>query len=53
MVFVMVTSDRDVMILFIFPCNFRLNTDVYIKYLEELVLTWIERVATWTSYVLQ
>ena len=45
LVFGVVTSDSDVMLSFIFPHGFRLNTEAYIMCLEEMVLTWIERVA--------
>ena len=40
--FGVVTSDDDVMYLFIFPRGLRLNTEAYIKSMEEVVLSWIE-----------
>ena len=44
MMFGMVTSDSDVMPPFIFPHHFRLNAEAYVKCLEKVILTWIERV---------
>ena len=38
MVFEVVISDDNAMLLFIFPHGLRLNMEVYIKYLEETVL---------------
>ena len=37
-------TDGDVMPSYIFPCGSRLKTEAYIKCLEEVVLSWIERV---------
>ena len=51
MVFGMVTSNGDIMPPFIFPHSLRLNTEAHIKYLEEIVLAWIERVAAGEPYV--
>ena len=45
LLFGLVTSVGDVMPWFIFAHNFRLNTETDIKWLEEEVLVWIERVA--------
>ena len=45
MSFEVVTSDVDVMPPFIFPHGLRPNTEAYVKYPEEAVLPWIERVA--------
>ena len=36
---------------FIFPLSLRINTDAYIKWLKEVVLTWIEREATRRQYI--
>ena len=43
MVFGMVTSNGDVMPPFFFAHGLRLNTEAYIKCLEEVVLPWIKR----------
>ena len=51
MVFGKVTSDSDFMPTFIFPCGFRLNMEAYIKYLEKVVLLWIEKMAVGKPYV--
>ena len=45
MVFGVIASDSDIMPPFIFLYGLRLNWETYIKCLEEVVLTWIERVA--------
>ena len=46
----MVSCDGDVMSSLIFPHSVRLNTEAYIKCLEEVVLAWIEWVAAgWLS----
>ena len=42
MVFGVAKSDGDVMPLSIGPHDLRLNTESYIKYLEDIVLTWID-----------
>ena len=44
-VFRVITSDGVVMVPFIFPPGLRLNTEAYIKCMEEGVLPWIEIVA--------
>ena len=49
-VFEVVTSDGDIMPLLIFPRGLRLNTEAYIKCLEEFVLTWIEKEAAGWLY---
>ena len=41
MVFGVVTNNGDVMLPFIFPHGDTHNTEAYIKYLEEVVLSWI------------
>lgn len=53
MVFGVVTSDGDVMPPFMFPQGLRLNTDGYIKCLEEVVLPWIKGVAGERPYAWQ
>ena len=50
MVFEVVTSDSDFMSLSNFPNGLRLYVEAYIKYLEEIVLPWIERVTTGRPY---
>ena len=45
MLFKVVTSNDNLMPLFIFSHSFKLNTEVYIKCFKEIVLPWIERVA--------
>ena len=45
-VFGVVTSEGDIMLLFIFLHGLSLNRETYIKHLEEVVPAWIERVAT-------
>ena len=52
-VFGVVTSDSDVMPLFIFLHDLRLNTVAYIMCLEEVALFWIERVAVERPYTWQ
>ncbi len=44
MVFGGITREGDVRPPFIFPLRLRLNTETYLKCLEEVVLLWIERV---------
>ena len=44
-VFAVVTSNGDIMPPFVFLHGFKLNTEAYIKSMEEIVLFWIERVA--------
>ena len=51
MLFGVVTSDVDVMPLFIYPRGLRLNTETNIMCLEEVVLTWICWVGAGRSYV--
>ena len=46
-----ITSNVDVMSPSIFPCCLTLNTEAYIKGLEELVLPWIQRVTAGRYYV--
>ena len=53
MVFVVVTSNGDIMHLFIFLYCLTLYTEFCIKCLEEVVLFWIERLAARRSYVYQ
>ena len=53
MVFGVVTSDGNVMLLFIFPYGFRLNTVAYIKCLVEVVLSWIKTLTIGTPYIWQ
>ena len=48
-----VTSDNDFIPLFILPHGQTLNTKAYIKCPEELVLTWIKKVASGRLYVWQ
>ena len=43
MVLGVITSDGDVIPPFIFPHGLTPNMETYIKYLEEVLLTWIER----------
>ena len=45
MVFEVVTSDGDVMPPFILPYCLTLNKEAFIKYLEEVGLNWMKRVA--------
>ena len=42
MVFGVVTSNGDIMPPFIFLHGFKLNMEIYIKFLEEVVLLWIK-----------
>ena len=51
MVFELVTSDGDVMTPLLHKLRF--NTEAYIKYLEEEVLLWIERVDAGRPYIWQ
>ena len=53
MVFGVVTKDGDVMHPLIFPQGLKLNTEAYIKCLEEVVLLWIERVTAGEPYMWQ
>ena len=53
MVFGVVTNNSDVMPRFIFQYGVRHNTGAYIKGLEDVVLTWIERVAYRRTYAWQ
>ena len=48
-----ITSDDDVMLLFIFPHGLKLNTEAYIKCLEKIALTYIECVAGGRIYFRQ
>ncbi|XP_052832535.1 uncharacterized protein LOC128250757 [Octopus bimaculoides] len=48
-----ITSDGDVMLPFIFPHGLRINMEAYIKCLEEVVLSWVKRVAVRRPYVWQ
>ena len=48
-----VTSNTDLMPLFVFPRGLRFNTEDYIKCLEVVVLVWIEKVATRSPYFWQ
>ena len=52
-VFGVVTSDGDVMPLFIFSHSLTLNMEACIKCLEELVLPWIEKVVAARHYIKQ
>lgn len=49
MVFGEYNSDNDIISPLYFPKGFRLLTDVYIMYVEELVLVWVKKVATGKS----
>ena len=51
--FVEVTSDDNILHPFIFPHSFRLNSQADIKYLEDVVLIWIKRVAPGRPYIWQ
>ena len=51
MVFTMVTSDSDIMPLFIFSRG--LKAEAFIKSQYEVVLYWIERVTAWRPYIWQ
>ena len=51
--FGVVTIDGNVMFLFIFSHGFTLNTEAYIKWLGQVVLSWSERVATERRYIWQ
>ena len=53
MVFEVLTRDGDIMPPFIFPYGFRLNRESYIKYLEEVGLVMIERVAAERPHIWQ
>ena len=53
MVFVVVASDSDAMPPFIFLHGLTPKMETYTKCLEELVFTWIERVAAKKPYVWQ
>ena len=46
LVFEVITTDGNLTPPFIFTYGLRLNTEAYIKFLKEEVLSWIERVAT-------
>ena len=46
-----VPNDGVVMSSFIFPYDHRLNTEAFIKWLEEIELPWIERVTTGRPYI--
>ena len=48
-----VTINREIMISFIYLHGFSLYLEAYIKYLKELALTWIERMATERQYIWQ
>ena len=48
-----VTNHGDIMLSFIIPHGLRLNMEVYIKWLEEIVLPWIKRVTAERSYIWQ
>ena len=52
MVFGMVTSDGDIMPLFIFPHGLRFNREAYIKCLEKIVLPLIKSVGTESNRIL-
>ena len=49
--FGVVTNDGDGIHLFISPHGVILNTEAYIKYFDEVELTWIKRVTAGRSYV--
>ena len=51
MVFRVVSIDDDGMSPFIYRHGFRLNIEAYIKYLKEVALTWIKRVAAGRFYI--
>ena len=51
MIFEVITSDGNIMLLFIFLRGLTLNIEIYIKYLEEVVLLWFKRVAAGELYV--
>ena len=53
MVFEVLINDGDVIFPFIFPHGCRLNMEAYIKSMEEVVLSWIERVAAGRLYIWQ
>ena len=53
MVFEVVTCNGDVMPPFILPPGLRFNTEAKIKFLVEVVLPWIERIAAGKLYVWQ
>ena len=53
LVFGVVTSDDDLMLPFNFSHGLTINTEAYIKFLEEVVLAWIERVAARRLYIWQ
>ena len=46
-----VKNDCDIMPLFIFPRRLKLNTEAYIKWLKEVMLSWIEKIATRRPYL--
>ena len=50
-VFEEVISNMDAIPPFIFLHAQRIHTEAYTKYLEEVLLFWIERVAVWRPYV--
>ena len=50
-VFGMVTGNGDIILPFIFLHSLKLNIEAYLKYVEELVLFWIERVTDKRSYI--
>ena len=50
MILGVVTTDNNVMPPLIFPHAHRPNIEAYIKYLEEVVLPWIERLASGRPY---
>ena len=49
--FSVVANDNDVMPPFIFPHGLRINTETYIKFLVEVLLPWLERVAAGRLYI--
>ena len=51
MVFEVVPTNGDVMPPFIFLLGLRINTEAYIKCLEEVELRWIKYVAAERSYI--
>ena len=53
MVFGVVTIDSDVKASFIFIYNFKPSAETHIKCLEEIMMTWIERVSAGRSYFWQ
>ena len=53
MVFGVVTNNGDVICPFKFQFSFRFNSNAFVKYLEEVVLIWIEKVVAERPYVWQ